>query len=108
MCKGLGYNFTGMPNLAGHELQQDAELQFQTFAPLIEYNCATQLRFFLCAVYVPMCSQKVHQMIGPCRPLCESVKYRCHPVLHEFGFLWPSPLNCSNFPEENNQQHMCM
>jgi frizzled protein 4 len=108
MCRGLGYNVTGMPNMVGHELQQDAELQLQTFTPLIQYGCSSQLRFFLCAVYTPMCTDKVPVSIGPCRPLCENVKARCQPVLQEFGFPWPSALNCSKFPSENNHMHMCM
>ncbi|KAK2147385.1 hypothetical protein NP493_3447g00010 [Ridgeia piscesae] len=50
MCRGLGYNVTGMPNLVGHETQQDAELQLTTFTPLVQYGCSDRLRFFLCAV----------------------------------------------------------
>ena len=107
-CQGLGYNVTAMPNFGGHESQLDAELQIQTFAPLIQYGCSSQLRFFLCSVYVPMCTEKVADNIGPCRPLCASVKERCHPILVEFGFPWPSSLDCERFPEENNHLHMCM
>lgn len=108
MCKGLGYNVTGMPNLVDHSDQEDAILQLQTFTPLIQYNCSHRLKFFLCSVYLPMCTDKVLTPIGPCRPLCESVRDRCKPVLHEFGYPWPEVLNCSKFPTENNHQHMCM
>ena len=108
MCKGLGYNVTGMPNLVGHRDQQDASLQLQTFTPLIQYGCSNQLKFFLCSVYVPMCTEKVMAPIGPCRPMCESVRRRCQPVLNEFGYPWPTALNCSKFPPHNDQNHMCM
>lgn len=108
MCKGLGYNVTGMPNLVGHKYQQDAQLQLQTFTPLIQYGCSKQLKFFLCSVYLPMCTPKVMAPIGPCRPICESVRRRCQPVLNEFGYPWPVALNCSKFPLINDQNNMCM
>lgn len=44
MCQNLGYNVTKMPNPVGHELQTDAELQLQTFTPLIQYGCSSQLQ----------------------------------------------------------------
>ena len=108
MCKGLGYNVTGMPNLVGHQNQREAEMQFRTFTPLIQYGCSNQLRFFLCSVYAPMCTEKVFDPIGPCRPMCEKVKERCQPILHQFGFPWPAALNCSKFPVKNDQNDMCM
>ncbi|KAH8276634.1 hypothetical protein KR044_000621, partial [Drosophila immigrans] len=109
MCRGIGYNETSMPNLVGHELQTDVEYTLQTFVPLIEYNCSSQLKLFLCAAYVPMCTPKapIHT-IGPCRSLCESVRIRCHPVLQGFGFPWPPALDCQRFPRENNHETMCM
>ncbi|KAH9524999.1 Frizzled-4 [Bulinus truncatus] len=108
ICKGLGYNVTGMPNLADHSDQEDAILLMQTFTPLIQYGCSSRLKFFLCSVYFPMCTEKVHTSIGPCRPLCESVRNRCQPILREFGYPWPQTLNCSKFPVANNHEHMCM
>ncbi|KAK5641721.1 hypothetical protein RI129_010268 [Pyrocoelia pectoralis] len=108
LCTNLGYNATGMPNLGGNELQQDAEYTLKTFSPLIQYGCSSQLKLFLCSVYVPLCTEKVINPIGPCRSLCENVRSRCYPVLEGFGFPWPDTLNCSRFPEENNHEHMCM
>lgn len=86
VCSGLGYNLTGMPNLGGNELQQEADYTLKTFAPLIQYGCSSQLKLFLCSVYVPMCTEKVPNPIGPCRNLCENVRSRCFPVLQGFVF----------------------
>ncbi|KAL1494078.1 hypothetical protein ABEB36_009732 [Hypothenemus hampei] len=108
LCMGLGYNMTGMPNLGGNDMQQDANINLKSYSPLIQYGCSQQLKLFLCSVYVPMCTEKVTNPIGPCRGLCESVKSRCYPVLEGFGFPWPDALNCSRFPIENNHDHMCM
>ncbi|KAL9878571.1 frizzled 4 isoform 1-T11 [Glossina fuscipes fuscipes] len=108
MCRNIGYNETSMPNLVGNELQSEVEYTLQTFSPLIEYVCSSQLKLFLCATYVPMCTPKVTEAIGPCRSLCESVRARCYPVLQGFGFPWPPALDCSLFPKENNQETMCM
>lgn len=108
LCSGLGYNMTGMPNLGGNELQQEAEYYLRTFSPLIQYGCSPHLRLFLCSVYVPMCTEKVANPIGPCRGLCENVRSRCYPVLQGFGFPWPDALECTRFPVQNNHEHMCM
>ncbi|XP_065364535.1 frizzled-4 [Calliphora vicina] len=108
MCRNIGYNETSMPNLVGNELQTEAEYTLQTFSPLIEYVCSSQLKLFLCATYVPMCTPKVPVPIGPCRSLCESVRSRCHPVLQGFGYPWPPALDCNRFPKENNHETMCM
>uniref|UniRef100_A0A2M4AB01 Putative smoothened n=2 Tax=Anopheles triannulatus TaxID=58253 RepID=A0A2M4AB01_9DIPT len=108
LCRGIGYNETSLPNIVGHELQSDANFTLHTFFPLIQFGCSKQLKFFLCATYVPMCTPKVSMPIGPCRSLCNTVKNRCHPILQGFGFPWPSALDCNRFPEENNHEHMCM
>lgn len=107
-CQDMGYNLTGMPNFAGHDIQSDADFTLQTFTPLVQFGCSTRLHLFLCSVYVPMCTEKVPEPIGPCRGLCEAVRSRCVPVLQGFGFTWPAALNCSKFPRENNHEHMCM
>lgn len=86
LCMGLGYNMTGMPNLGGNDAQQDADYSLKSFTPLIQYGCSQQLKLFLCSVYVPMCTEKVANPIGPCRGLCESVRSRCYPVLQVSHF----------------------
>ena len=43
----------------------------------------------------------MQRLIGPCQPLCLSVKSQCIGILHKYGFKWPESLNCSKFPREN-------
>ncbi|XP_014253072.1 frizzled-10-A-like [Cimex lectularius] len=106
-CTELGYNFTVMPNFVGHEDQLAAERELKNFMPLVHYNCSRHLRFFLCSVFVPLCSEHVVGAIPSCRGLCEEVQNDCQPVMEKFHFTWPSQFNCSKFPvgEKNG---LCM
>uniref|UniRef100_A0A146KW08 Frizzled-10-B n=2 Tax=Lygus hesperus TaxID=30085 RepID=A0A146KW08_LYGHE len=107
MCRELGYNLTVMPNFVGHEDQAAAERELQNFMPLVHYNCSTHLRFFLCSVFIPFCSEHVVGAIPSCRSLCEEVQSDCQPVMESFHFSWPAQFNCSKFPvgEKNG---LCM
>ena len=110
MCRHVvQYNVTGWPNLLGHRSLHHAVTQLRTFSPLVQYGCAgPHLPFFLCAVHVPLCTVKLADVIGPCRPVCEQVRRHCEPLLHSFGFTWPTTLDCDRFPPRNDHTHMCM
>ena len=38
--------------------------------------------------------QPAHQLIGPCRPLCERVRQACLRILQNFNLAWPEALGC--------------
>ena len=111
LCRNIGYNLTGMPNLANNILQADANMELETYMPMLKFQCANELQFFLCSVYVPICTGDegvAKTLIGPCRPMCERVKSGCLPLLKEVKLPWPEHLKCSKFPEKNDMNHMCM
>ena len=49
-CRHIGYNLTGMPNLANNNLQADAKMELETYMPLVRFQCSNELQFFLCSV----------------------------------------------------------
>ena len=55
-CRNIGYNMTGMPNLANNILQADAKMELEGYSPLFTLQCANEVTFFLCSVYAPFCS----------------------------------------------------
>lgn len=108
MCQGIGYNMTRMPNFMKYESQAEASVKLNEFAPLVEYGCDMHLRFFLCSLYVPMCTDKVSSTIPACRPMCEQARQRCSPIMEKFSFSWPDSLDCSKLPIKNDPNSLCI
>lgn len=110
MCKDMKYNMTRMPNLINHSSQKDAAVSIQEFFPLIQIGCSPLLKFFLCSLYAPMCTEQVDEtlIIPACRSMCLEVKSKCEPILERFNFHWPPMLDCSKLPEKSDRTNLCM
>lgn len=110
MCLDMKYNMTLMPNLVGHHTQKDAAIQVQEFIPLVQIGCSRYLKFFLCSLYAPMCTEQVDEtlVILACRSMCQQVKKDCEPILKKFNFDWPPMLDCVKLPERSDKTNLCM
>ena len=97
LCKDIPYNQTIMPNLLNHQKQDDAGLEVHQFFPLVKVQCSPQLKFFLCTMYVPVCTM-LEEAIPPCQSLCNQARRGCEGLMNKFGFQWPQSLECDNFP----------
>ena len=91
-----------MPNLLKHNTQEEAGMEVHQFFPLVKVQCSPDLHFFLCSVYVPVCTI-LDRPLPPCRHLCLSAKDGCEDLMNKFGFQWPESLDCNKFPEEPNE-----
>lgn len=96
-CMDIPYNETIMPNILNHQKQDDAGYEVHQFFPLVKIKCSRDLQFFLCSVYVPVCTI-LENPIPPCRSLCLSAKNGCEDLMKKFGYPWPEELECSKFP----------
>ncbi|KAL4233420.1 Frizzled-9 [Mactra antiquata] len=118
LCSNLRYNMTRMPNLVGNSNQKDAAMQVHGFIPLVQVGCAKYLRFFLCSLHAPMCTDMQHTgderettlVVPPCRSMCEDVRKNCEPVLNRLKFPWPPMLDCAPLPEYSDPKSglLCM
>ncbi|XP_076445592.1 frizzled-9-like [Babylonia areolata] len=111
MCLDMRYNMTQMPNLVGHGNQKDAAIQVHEFIPLVRIGCSRFLKFFLCSLYAPMCTELVDEtlIITACRSMCLEVKSKCEPILKRFNLPWPSMLACEKLPEKSDpKRNLCM
>ncbi|XP_048391329.1 frizzled-5-like [Stegostoma tigrinum] len=108
MCRGIGYNFTYMPNQFNHDSQDEAGLEVHQFWPLVEIQCSPDLRFFLCSVYTPICLADYKKPLPPCRSVCERAKAGCSPLMRQYGFAWPERMNCDKLPVLGDPHNLCM
>lgn len=101
LCKDLAYNMTILPNLLGHNTQEEAGMELHQFFPLVKVQCSPHLQFFLCNVYLPVCTV-LERPLPPCRHLCLTAKDGCEDLMNKFGFQWPQSLDCNKFPESTD------
>jgi len=54
--------------------------QVHEFIPLVHIGCSRLLKFFLCSLYAPMCTEQVDEtlIIPACRAMCLQVKVCQH------------------------------
>ncbi|XP_045917144.1 frizzled-3a [Micropterus dolomieu] len=102
MCQGLPYNSTFMPNILNHYDQQTAALAMEPFHPMVNLQCSSELRMFLCALYTPVCTE-YGRMTLPCRRLCLQAKSDCYKLMDMFGVSWPQEMDCNRFPDCDEQ-----
>ncbi|XP_026302630.1 frizzled-8 [Piliocolobus tephrosceles] len=102
LCKGIGYNYTYMPNQFNHDTQDEAGLEVHQFWPLVEIQCSPDLKFFLCSMYTPICLEDYKKPLPPCRSVCERAKAGCAPLMRQYGFAWPDRMRCDRLPEQGN------
>ncbi|XP_016052645.1 PREDICTED: frizzled-8 [Miniopterus natalensis] len=108
LCKGIGYNYTYMPNQFNHDTQDEAGLEVHQFWPLVEIQCSPDLKFFLCSMYTPICLEDYKKPLPPCRSVCERAKAGCAPLMRQYGFAWPDRMRCDRLPEQGNPDMLCM
>lgn len=110
MCKDIGYNLTYTPNMLNHDTQEEAALEVNQFWPLVEVNCSTDLKPFLCSMYAPKCelhNPKANEF-PPCRSRCERARKGCAPLMRQYGFSWPERFRCEKFPPNPGQNKTCL
>ena len=99
MCQSIGYNLTSMPNMFNHDTQEEAALEIHQFWPLVEIKCSSDLKFFLCSLYAPMCQPNINTNVPPCRSICKRARKGCSPLMGQYGLSWPQRMRCKNFPK---------
>ncbi|XP_041100475.1 secreted frizzled-related protein 4-like [Polyodon spathula] len=99
MCKSMPWNITRMPNHLHHSTQENAILAIEQYEELVNIDCSSVLRFFLCAMYAPICTLEfLHDPIKPCKSVCQRARDGCEPILQRYNHSWPESLACDDLP----------
>ncbi|XP_023279879.1 uncharacterized protein LOC111668153 isoform X1 [Seriola lalandi dorsalis] len=98
LCSDLTYTETVLPNILGHNSQEEAALQIQRFASFVKVECSPHLKSFLCSVFTPECV--AGRARPPCRTLCEQSRSGCESLMNKFALEWPEALKCEAFTTE--------
>ncbi|XP_066986681.1 uncharacterized protein [Macrobrachium rosenbergii] len=92
LCKDLPYK-----TILNHTSQEKAEMKAHKDFPLLKMDFSLELQFFICSVYVPVCTGK-ELLYPPCQSLCNLAKYTFDEHKGSNNLSWPDSLQCSRFP----------
>ncbi|XP_038666324.1 secreted frizzled-related protein 4-like isoform X1 [Scyliorhinus canicula] len=99
MCHSMPWNITRMPNHLHHSTQENAVLAIEQYQQLVDTDCSPLLRFFLCAMFAPICTLEfLHDPIRPCKAVCQKARAGCEPILRRYNHSWPEGLACTDLP----------
>ena len=99
-CSSL-YSTTKLPNRFGHKTQDEAINSMHQFGPILQTDCASDLKAFICSAYLPNYVTKQETIQPPCKTLCENVFKKCSYAITKLKFKWPEKLQCSKL---NNKE----
>ena len=98
-CSSL-YNFTKLPNIFGHQTQDEAIRSIHKIGPLINTACSQDLKALVCSAYLPNYLPNEQTFQPPCQTLCQRVFDKCSYAMSQLKFKWPDDLKCSNLNEK--------
>ncbi|KAJ7329646.1 hypothetical protein JRQ81_015820 [Phrynocephalus forsythii] len=99
VCHEISFSEMRLPNLMGHTSLTEAIAGFSNWESLVRTGCHPDARTFFCSLLAPVC---LDRFIHPCWSMCMAVQKSCAPVLKCQGHLWPSGLNCDQFPSDED------
>lgn len=102
LCQNIGYSKMRLPNLVEHDTLHEVSQQSVSWIPLLNIKCHPDTQLFLCSLFSPVCLERP---IYPCRSLCNKVRQGCEGRMADYGFPWPTMLDCGKFPQDND---MCI
>lgn len=108
MCRDMEYNITYMPNQFGHNSQEEAALEANSFWGLVELKCSPDIKFLICSMYTPVCIKNYTEHVPACRSVCIRVRTACFPIISKLGFSWPEQFACENLPLLGESNKPCM
>uniref|UniRef100_H3A7R6 Secreted frizzled related protein 4 n=1 Tax=Latimeria chalumnae TaxID=7897 RepID=H3A7R6_LATCH len=79
---------------------ENAILAIEQYEELVAIDCSRVLRFFLCAMYAPICTLEfLHDPIKPpCKSVCQRARDGCEPIMNRYNHSWPESLACEDLP----------
>ncbi|XP_028411368.1 uncharacterized protein LOC114533935 isoform X1 [Dendronephthya gigantea] len=98
-CSSL-YNFTKLPNIFGHQTQDQAIRSIHKIGPLLNTACSSDLKALICSAYLPNYLPSEQAIQPPCKSLCERVTDKCKHAISQLRFKWPDELKCGNLKEQ--------